>query len=430
MTHRSMRARFFARLACAAVALAAMASPASAAPATPTADCPASLGCDFVPAAYQQNGANPINYGNYSLARREADGLDIRYVVVHDTEVDYATTLAIFQNSRAYASSHYVIRSSDGHVTQMVENKNVAWHAGNWYVNTHAIGIEHEGLAVDPSLYTEAMYASSAALATHLASEYGIPLDRAHLIGHDEVPGPTADRIPAMHWDPGPFWNWARYMELVGRPIVADATSGNIITIAPNFATNTPPVRDCVANADLPAQPANFVYLRTAPSDTAPLFSDPGFATASRPGGTLCANDWGDKAMTGQQFYRVAHRSDGWDAIDYAGTVVWFKNPAAAPTAVRSSGTLITPKAGKKSVPVYGKANPEGAYTPTSISYAIPAGQRYVAYERVPGDYYYTTVFGDLEHSQVVQTGTDYYLIRYNHRLAYVLASDVDIVTE
>jgi N-acetyl-anhydromuramyl-L-alanine amidase AmpD len=429
MTHPSTRGRFLARLASVAVAVAALASPASAAAPTAVADCPSSLGCDFVPAAYQQNGANPINYGNYSIAQRDGDGLDIRYVVVHDTEVDYATTLALFQNSRVYASSHYVVRSSDGHVTQMVENKNVAWHAGNWYVNTHAIGIEHEGLATDPSRYTQSMYESSATLVRHLAAEYGIPLDRAHLIGHDEVPGPTADRIPTMHWDPGPFWDWARYMSLVGKPIAPDTTTGNVVTIAPNFATNTPPVRDCAAGRDLPSQPANFVYLHTAPDDGAPLFDDPGFDTASRSGGTLCANDWGDKAMTGEQFYRVAHRGDGWDAIYYAGNILWFKNPAAAPTAFAGAGAVITPKAGKKSIPVYGKANPEGVYTPTATAYSIPQGQSYVAYEKVEGDYYYTSVYGDLAHTQVVKTGTQYYLIRFNHRMAYVLASDVDVMT-
>lgn len=30
----------------------------------------------------------------------------------------------------------YVTRSSDGLVTQIVPTADVAWHAGNWYVNT------------------------------------------------------------------------------------------------------------------------------------------------------------------------------------------------------------------------------------------------------------------------------------------------------
>ena len=52
--------------------------------------------------------------------------------MIHDTEVGYDDTIAEFQNSHAYVSSHYVLRSKDGHVTQMVPTKDVAWHAGNW----------------------------------------------------------------------------------------------------------------------------------------------------------------------------------------------------------------------------------------------------------------------------------------------------------
>ena len=102
----------------------------------------------FAPAAYEQNSADPGDYGNYDLANRPDDGLAVRYVVIHDTEVGYDETVALFQNPLAYVSSHYVIRSSDGEVTQMVPTRNVAWHAGNWWINTHAVGIKNEGFAL------------------------------------------------------------------------------------------------------------------------------------------------------------------------------------------------------------------------------------------------------------------------------------------
>jgi len=41
-----------------------------------------------------------------------------------------------------------------------------------------------------------------------IARRYGIPADRAHIIGHNEVPGTD-------HSDPGPTWNWTYYMSLV-----------------------------------------------------------------------------------------------------------------------------------------------------------------------------------------------------------------------
>jgi hypothetical protein len=73
---------------------------------TTGAECPPGLKCQFLPAAYAQNSSSPYDYGNYDLADRPADGLAIRYVVVHDTEVRYGPTLAEFQDSHAYASSH------------------------------------------------------------------------------------------------------------------------------------------------------------------------------------------------------------------------------------------------------------------------------------------------------------------------------------
>ena len=388
------------------------------------ADCPPGLDCRFVPAAYQQNSSDPGDYGNYDLARREADGLDIRFIVIHDAETSYATTIQIFQNSLNYVSAHYVLRSSDGQVTQMVQNQNVAWHAGNWNFNMHAIGYEHEGFAIQGTTwYTDKMYQASAALSRYLAAKYHIALDRAHIIGHDDVPGPTTGFVAGMHWDPGPFWDWARYMELLGAPIRSTARGGNIVTIAPNFERNQPQVRDCQGNGALqPPQPANFVYLRTAPSFGAPLFNDPGLAT----GGTDCANDWGDKAVTGQDFYRVDRQGD-WDAIWYAGSKVWFYDPGGRDV-VGTAGTVVTPKAGATSISVYGKAYPESISTATMTQYSIAAGQRYLSYEKVKGDYYDAPTFNDLANYHLITGNTDFYLIRFNHRLAYVKASDVDVI--
>ena len=212
-------------------------------------------------------------------------------------------------------------------------------------------------------------------------------------------------------------------MQLLGAPIQPTARGGNIVTIAPNFQRNRPQVRDCQGNGSLqPPQPANFVYLRTAPSFEAPLFNDPGLAT----GGTDCANDWGDKAVVGQDFYRVDRQGD-WDAIWYAGSKVWFYNPGGRDV-VGTAGAVITPKAGATSIPVYGRAYPESISTATMRQYSIAAGQRYVSYEKVKGDYYDAPTFNDLANYHLITGNTEFYLIRFNHRLAYVKASDVDVI--
>lgn len=144
---------------------------------------------------------------NYTVSSREST-YPINYVVIHVTQGSYAGTISWFQNPSSQVSAHYVVRSSDGDITQMVREKDIAWHAGNWTYNTQSVGIEHEGFVDNPSWFTDAMYRASAALTRNVCDKYGIPKDRSHIIGHVEVPGAT-------HTDPGPYWNWTYYMQLV-----------------------------------------------------------------------------------------------------------------------------------------------------------------------------------------------------------------------
>ncbi|MFC7647989.1 N-acetylmuramoyl-L-alanine amidase [Streptosporangium lutulentum] len=125
---------------------------------------------------------------NYVVSNRPTSNA-IDRVVIHMTQGSYAGTISWFQNPSSRVSSHYVVRSSDGAVTQMVRNKDVAWHASNY--NTRSIGIEHEGFVNDASWFTDAMYRSSAALTRYICDRYGIPKDRNHIIGHNQVPGAT-----------------------------------------------------------------------------------------------------------------------------------------------------------------------------------------------------------------------------------------------
>ncbi|MGO1972694.1 MAG: golvesin C-terminal-like domain-containing protein [Propionibacteriaceae bacterium] len=141
---------------------------------------------------------------NYRVGSRGA--ADIDRVVIHTTQGAYAGAISWFQNPTAQVSAHYVIRSADGDITQMVEHKDVAWHVGN--TNDRSIGIEHEGWVDDASWYTEEMYAASAALTSWLCDTLQIPKDRTHVIAHSEAPGAT-------HTDPGPNWDWDHYMDLV-----------------------------------------------------------------------------------------------------------------------------------------------------------------------------------------------------------------------
>ncbi|MFD5316737.1 N-acetylmuramoyl-L-alanine amidase [Streptomyces sp. NPDC127098] len=130
----------------------------------------------------------------------------ITTVVVHVAQGYYDGTISWFQNPAARVSSHYVVRSSDGEVTQMVRDADTAWHAKS--ANASSIGIEHEGFIDEPAWFTETMYRSSAALTRFLCDSYDIPRDREHIVGHVEVPGND-------HTDPGPNWDWDHYLDLV-----------------------------------------------------------------------------------------------------------------------------------------------------------------------------------------------------------------------
>ncbi|MFH0244551.1 peptidoglycan-binding protein [Streptomyces sp. HK10] len=155
------------------------------------------LSTDYPPALWAA-----AHSSNYTPGRSSA----ITHVVVHVTQGSYAGSISWFQNPSSNVSAHYVIRSSDGEVTQTVRDRDTAWHARSG--NPYSIGLEHEGYVDNPSWFTDAMYRSSAALTRHLCDRYGIPKDRSHIVGHVEVPGND-------HTDPGPNWNWTYYMQLV-----------------------------------------------------------------------------------------------------------------------------------------------------------------------------------------------------------------------
>ncbi|WP_155370468.1 golvesin C-terminal-like domain-containing protein [Catellatospora vulcania] len=187
---------------------------------------------DYGPAAWV-----PASTSNYTNASRESD-YNINYVVIHTVQGSYTSAINWFQNPAAQVSAHYVV-SKGGAVTQMVREADVAWHAGNWTYNTQSIGIEHEGYVEQDGWYTEAMYQASAAIVRSVTSKYGIPRDRAHIIGHNEVPGAT-------HTDPGNRWNWSYFMQLVNGTTpppswtsTVDNTTAGRFTASANWGTSS-----------------------------------------------------------------------------------------------------------------------------------------------------------------------------------------------
>lgn len=408
----------------------------------PNVECPRSIRCEWVPAPYVHYGPTPGAYGNHDLASRDtAAGPTVQYIVVHDTEASWDTTLKLVQDP-TYVSWHYSVRSSDGLVAQHVRTKDVAWHAGNWYVNMHSVGIEHEAFAVTGATwYSEPLYRNSAKLVKYLADSYDIPIDRGHILGHDQVPGITPANVAGMHWDPGPYWDWEHYFQLMGAPLSAHGvTNSDVVRILPGFRNNVQLVTGCTAPA-APCEPqgTNFVYLHTEPSEIAPLVTDVGLRSDGSSSTTDVA-DIGARATAGVE-YALADRSGDWTAIWWLGRKAWFENPPTAPTAIAVSGSVVVPKAGRTSVPVYGRAYPEAAayaaypgvpvQAVVPLQYAILAGQRYAVQDAtIVTDYYRAVTFDGTPPSDHVDIrGADtYYQVSLGHPTAFVRAADVDLV--
>ncbi len=409
----------------------------TAAAADPDTDCPAALDCEWIGAPYEQYGRTPGDYGNHDLANRPQD-LSIDYIVIHDTEADWDTTLDLVQDPE-YVSWQYSLRSSDGHVAQHVRPADVAWQAGNWYINSHSIGLEHEGIAADGATwFTESMYRSSATLVRWLTAQYDIPRDRAHIIGHDQVPGITPDYVPGMHWDPGPYWDWEHYMRLLRAPIAAEpAGTADLVTVRPGFEGNVQPVTGCdKVGSGTPCtdQSTNFVYLHKNPSADSPLVADRGLHPDD-PSSTDDVADIGARAAAGQQLV-VDERRNGWLKVWWLGREGWIDNTPRV--VVPAAGPTVAP-AGDQAVPVYGRAYPEDSAYPdtipvdpvTPLQYKIRPGQQYVlADPTVATDYYYAKTYNDsLPDDHTVVSGDDrYYQIWFGHRIFFVRAADVAVL--
>lgn len=169
------------------------------------------LSTDYGPAIW--NSADP---GNYGTGRTHTIDTWVNHWVGVGT---YAGAISWFktpvgQGGRtAPTSAHFVIRSSDGEITQMVSVSNTAWHCGAVgypYNNSRSIGVEHEATVANPSLWNSVpMLTASANMARYFCDLEGIPKTRSlpGIQGHNDMPGTSTDC-------PGPLpWNtWMSYL--------------------------------------------------------------------------------------------------------------------------------------------------------------------------------------------------------------------------
>jgi hypothetical protein len=89
----------------------------------------------------------------------------------------------------------------------MVKNNDVAWHASS--ANGDSIGIEHVAntRGLKP---TAVQYCNSAALVNWLCSQFNLPMDRDHVVGHNQA-SPRDHHVGC----PDAVWDWDYYMGMV-----------------------------------------------------------------------------------------------------------------------------------------------------------------------------------------------------------------------
>jgi N-acetyl-anhydromuramyl-L-alanine amidase AmpD len=402
---------------------------AKAGPTTP-AECPKSMDCRFVQASST----------GLQVSNRPADGVKIDQIVLHTTEGSYDSAIQTFQGPNV-AAAHYVMRSSDGQVTQMVSDKDVAFGDGNYDSNLHSIQIEHEGFsAFGADWFTDVVYQQTAKLVKYLAARYDIPLDRQHILAHDNIPGGKTADLAGQHWDQGDAWDWTRFMKLIGAPFDDKSSSvrpvGSAVTIAPTFKKNLQTFTVCPSDDPTGAtkacapvmEPADSLFVHQGPSEDSPLILDANVHPTAT-SGTNDVSDWTTTIQAGQQFV-VADQQGDWTALWFDGQKGWIDNPNGKNT-IPATGVKIIKATGTTTAPVYGTAFPDPSEVPvgwgpdpqdplTAPNYGIPVGQAYVADQPpVDGQDFFPSRQG------VVTGAKQYYTVQFNHRYVYVNATDV-----
>ena len=158
----------------------------------------------------------------------------ISMIAIHDTEGGWNASVATLQND-PLKSVHYIVDKDGSRVGQFIPESYTGWQVGNTWYNARMVGIEHVGKASEDDYQTE-MYVTSADLAKTIAARYALPLNRQTVVAHMEVP--NGNQIPAdsppcpdspsecmwntsyggmsHHTDPGIYWEWGQYMDLLG----------------------------------------------------------------------------------------------------------------------------------------------------------------------------------------------------------------------
>jgi hypothetical protein len=128
-------------------------------------------------------------------------------VVIHSVEASWAHGLAAALDPSSGVSSHYLVRPSDGEVTQLVRDGKAALHTSDDGNHHDSIAISVGGGSGSPGSWTPASLEATARLSAWLVMRHDIPVDREHFVGHDDLDDGSSH--------PGAFFPWAAFLDSV-----------------------------------------------------------------------------------------------------------------------------------------------------------------------------------------------------------------------
>lgn len=147
------------------------------------------------------------NFTTCNFNNRPA-GSVVKYYFVHYVATGtYQGAISWFKDCSSNVSAHYVIRNNDGEISQVVAENDRAWSQGVTQYNDLGIGVEHEVLATNLSMWdSEPMLVAAANLCVNVCNRRAIPKLRrvvngdAGIYGHSDVRATDCPNLTAARW--------------------------------------------------------------------------------------------------------------------------------------------------------------------------------------------------------------------------------------
>ena len=170
-----------------------------------------------------------VNYNEKLSPNFSKRNKKIKYIIIHYTGTNsLLETLNIFRDKNSKVSCHWLI-SKRGKLYKIVDEKNVAWHAGISYwkgermLNDNSIGIELDniGHGLNYKIFSNTQMTVLQKLLKLLLNKYNIK--EKNVLGHSDI-------APNRKLDPGELFNWDRLAKkkLAYYPLVKKYTFKNV----------------------------------------------------------------------------------------------------------------------------------------------------------------------------------------------------------